>query len=359
MKYISSKNRSVFAAPQLFVPFLTPVERNSDVDLIIVGQGLAGSAVAIRALVRGYKIMVFDQPDENFVKTWLADQIFPALRNFYEETESLTNRKFFYPMPVYRPFASVEEQNEWMGKSADEQYVNYVRHFFPPGNFDPRIIDPFGGMTLNQSGYLDTRSYLEAVRDYLTTRSAFRNEIFQTDALAVHEQGVRYQNIAARKIVFCQGVENRSNPWFNRFRVNSLKGEFINVQCDWRKDVILNRGVYVVPGSEEGEWRVGATYNWNDETPDVTTWARTELSGKLEELLQIPYTITGQQCGVRPTTRDRKPIIGAHPDYQSMIIFNGLGTKGVSLAPYFSEVLIRWMENKGTIEKEADVSRFN
>ena len=262
-------------------------------------------------------------------------------------------------MPVYKPFASVEEQNEWMGKSADHEYLDYVWQFFPPGTFDNRVRDPFGGMTLRQSGYIDTRSYLHAVRHYLDARSAFRAEKFHIGNLDINETAVRYENIAAKKIIFCQGVENDSNPWFNRFRVNSLKGEFIKIQCDWRKDVILNRGVHVVPGSEENQWRVGATYNWNDNSPEVTAWAKTELSGKLEELIRVPYTITGQQCGFRPTTRDRKPIIGAHPDYQSMIIFNGLGTKGVSLAPYFSEVLIRWMENKGTIEKEADVSRFN
>ena len=352
------------------------MKASSQVDLIIVGQGLAGSAVAMRALGRGYKIIVYDQPEENrssrfaaglfnavtgrnFVKTWLADEIFPVLHQFYRETETLTNSKFFYSMPVYKPFASVEEQNEWMGKSADHEYLDYVWQFFPPGTFDNRVRDPFGGMTLRQSGYIDTRSYLHAVRHYLDARSAFRAEKFHIGNLDINETAVRYENIAAKKIIFCQGVENDSNPWFNRFRVNSLKGEFIKIQCDWRKDVILNRGVHVVPGSEENQWRVGATYNWNDNSPEVTAWAKTELSGKLEELIRVPYTITGQQCGFRPTTRDRKPIIGAHPDYQSMIIFNGLGTKGVSLAPYFSEVLIRWMENKGTIEKEADVSRFN
>ena len=353
-----------------------PVERSSDVDLIIVGQGLAGSALAMRALVRRYKIMVFDEPSQNrssllaaglfnpvtgrnFVKTWLADEIFPALHQFYRETETLTDRKFFYPMAVYRPFISAEEQNEWMGKSADDQYINYVSAFFPPGKFDGRVHDPFGGMTLKQSGYLDTRAYLEAVRDHLRTKWAFREERFDTGDLHISRNGVRYKDIAAKNVIFCQGVQNRSNPWFDIFRVNSLKGEFISIQSDWRKDVILNRGVYMVPGAQEGEWRVGATYNWNDESPEVTEWARRELSGKLEELIRIPYTITSQQCGVRPTTRDRKPIIGAHPHYQSLIIFNGLGTKGVSLAPYFSEVLFRWMENKGTIEKEADVSRFN
>ncbi|HET9052701.1 MAG TPA: FAD-dependent oxidoreductase, partial [Cyclobacteriaceae bacterium] len=70
------------------------------------------------------------------------------------------------------------------------------------------------------------------------------------------------------------------------------------------------------------------------------------------------YSITGQQWGFRPTTPDRKPILGSHPQHKSLVIFNGLGTKGVSLAPYFSEVLFRWMENKGMINREADVTRF-
>ena len=352
------------------------MERSSEVDLIIVGQGLAGSAVAMRAIVREYKIIVFDEPSQNrssllaaglfnpvtgrnFVKTWLADEIFAAVHQYYRATETLTDRKFFYPMAVYKPFISAEEQNEWMGKSSDDQYVNYVSAFFPPGTFDDRVHDPFGGMTLRQSGYLDARAYLEAVRDQLRTKSAFREERFDSGDLQIEDSGVRYRDIRAKKIIFCQGVQNRSNPWFHTFRVNSLKGEFISIQSDWRKDVILNRGVYMVPGAGEGEWRVGATYNWNDESPDVTSWARKELCGKLDELIRIPYRIISQHCGVRPTTKDRKPIIGAHPHYQSLIIFNGLGTKGVSLAPYFSEVLFRWMENKGTIVKEADVSRFN
>jgi glycine/D-amino acid oxidase-like deaminating enzyme len=131
------------------------------------------------------------------------------------------------------------------------------------------------------------------------------------------------------------------------------------MQCDWQTDVILNRGVYVVPGTQSGEWRVGATYNRGDHQPEITGEAREELTGKLEDLIRMPYSITGQQWGVRPTSPDRKPIIGAHPQNRSLIIFNGFGTKGVSLAPYFSEVLIRWMEKKGTINKEADVTRFN
>lgn len=347
-----------------------------EIDLLIIGQGLAGSAIAMRAISRGYKILVLDEPSENRssliaaglfnpitgkknVKTWLADEIFPSLHEYYREVERLTKRTFFHSMPVYKPFLSLQEQNEWMGKSVEASYRDYIAGLCSGHNFGGKVNDPFGGITLKQSGYLDTRGYLESVREFLRARSAFQAERFDSDKLAVDKDSVRYENILAKKVIFCQGVQNATNPWFKMFPVNSLKGEFLTVQCAWQKDVILNRGVYLVPGSSPVDWRSGSTYNWNDHSPEITTWARRELTKKLGDLIRMPYTITGQQWGVRPTSPDRKPIIGAHPQNRSLIIFNGFGTKGVSLAPYFSGVLIRWMEKKGTINKEADVTRFN
>jgi glycine oxidase len=352
------------------------VNSASQIDLIIVGQGLAGSAVAMQCLQRGYKIIVLDETGQNqssfiaaglfnpvtgknMVKTWLADAIFPCLFKFYSEVERLTQTSFFHPKPLYRPFATVEEQNEWMSKSADDAYRNYVSQVSSSRLFNREINDPYGGVTLKQTGYLDTKAYLEAVRTFLVSRGVFRKKFFEEDKLEIGSDSVRYEDFTANRIIFCQGVQNSSNSWFRKFPVRPLKGEFLTMQCEWRKDVILNKGVYMVPARGKNEWRVGATYNWNDHLPEITTGAKNELTHKLEDLIHIPYTITGQEWGVRPTTPDRKPILGAHPEHNSLIIFNGFGTKGVSLAPYFSEVLIRWMENKGTIHKEADVTRFN
>ena len=347
----------------------------TDLDLLIIGQGLAGSAVAIRALARNYRILVIDEPSQNnssaiaaglfnpvtgrnMVKTWLADELFAALYEFYPGAERLTSKKFFHPMPVYRPFFSVEEQNEWMGKSVDIAYRDFVDEVSGRPRFGDMACDPFGGLLLKQCGYLDTRAYLAAVRDLLAERDSIVRGHFDADKLEIAGSELRYGSLAPKKIIFCQGTDNNANPWFRRLPVNSLKGELLTIQCGWEKGVILNRGVFMVPGSDPDKWRVGATYHWNDQSRGITSSAKTELSEKLESILRIPYTILDQQWGLRPTTPDRKPVIGAHPDHPSLIIFNGLGTKGVSLAPYFSEVLFRWMENEGTLMKQADVTRF-
>jgi len=351
------------------------VKNATDLDLLIIGQGLAGSAVAIRALARNYRILVIDEPSQNIssavaaglfnpvtgrkmVKTWLADELFPALHEFYPAAERLTGKRFFHPLPVYRPFFSVEEQNEWMGRSADMSYRDFVAEVSVKPGFIDIADDPFGGLLLKQSGYLDTVEYLMAVRGYLNERDSIIRGQFDADQLEVAGGRLRYGGLAPKKIIFCQGIDNNSNPWFRQLPINSLKGELITIQCGWEKRVILNRGVFMVPGSDPDKWRVGATYHWNDQSRGITDSAKIELSDKLESILRIPYKVIDQQWGFRPTTPDRKPIIGAHPDHPSLIIFNGLGTKGVSLAPYFSEVLFRWMENEGTLTKQADVTRF-
>jgi glycine/D-amino acid oxidase-like deaminating enzyme len=69
--------------------------------------------------------------------------------------------------------------------------------------------------------------------------------------------------------------------------------------------------------------------------------------------------VVAQEWGIRPTTIDRRPIIGCHPLYKNLVIFNGLGTKGVSLAPYFSAQVAQWLEGKGEILKEVNIKRFN
>lgn len=351
------------------------MEKDREVDLIIIGQGLAGSALAIQSLRYNYRLLVIDQPKKNhssrvaaglfnpvtgrkMSKTWLADELFPYLHRFYTDVEDLTGRQFFFPLPVYRAFGTVEEQNEWMIRSTEEAYLAYISSVSSGPGFGDRVKDECGGIMLQQCGYVDTVAYLASVRDHLIDRDFYEEGEFEPQRLEVLQGGVRYGTTTARRIVFCQGVGNAANPWFGYLPIRPLKGEFLSIQCEWEKSVILNRGVYMVPGRGPGQWRVGATFNREDALPEPTSAARRELSRKLEGLVRMPYSIAGQEWGFRPTTPDRRPILGAHPRHDALLVFNGLGTKGVSLAPYFSEVMIRWLEGKGTINAEADVSRF-
>lgn len=257
-------------------------------------------------------------------------------------------------MRLYRPFISVEEQNEWMGKSANEELGKYIEavHIAPVET--EMVKNPFGGLSLKQCGYLDTVKFSASVREHLREHATMLDETFTEDELIINPEGVEYRDHRASKIIFCQGVEALTGKLFSWLPIRPLKGETLMIKTDIPISTIYNRGVYAVPGI----WKVGATYQAKDVSPVVSEAARKELLEKLDELISFPYEIVTQSWGIRPTTPDRKPILGVHPEYPSVVIFNGLGTKGVSLAPYFSKVLAASLENGAPINKEVDIERY-
>ncbi len=342
------------------------------VDYIIVGLGLAGAAVALQLRHTGKRFLVIDDPVRNtsskiaaglfnpitgkkMIKTWLADALFPYLDQFYTEAERLTKQSFFYPMPLYRPFLTVEEQNEWMAKSADSEYIDYIKEVRTKP-IDTSLNDPFGGLLLNRCGYLNTVAYLQAVRQLLEKDEAIAYTFVQANDVYVSANHIRFRDYEAETLVCCQGIHQ--NTWFNWLPIKPLKGETLQIHSSVKHAMILNRGVYMLPMDDQGNWRVGSTYNHHDVSDTITEKARTELEGKMNELIRFPIEWVGQDWGWRPTTPDRRPILGRHPELKNVVVFNGLGTKGVSLAPYFSQVLVRWLENGEPLNKEVDIERY-
>jgi glycine/D-amino acid oxidase-like deaminating enzyme len=343
-----------------------------ELDYIVVGQGLAGSSVAVQLLQRNKRILVIDQPGGNsssriaaglfnpitgrkMTKTWLADTLFPYLHTFYTAVEERTGESFFHPKPLYRPFLSIEEQNEWMAKSSEPAYAPYIDTVHTEAAV-PGIRDPWGGLMLRQCGYLNTTRYIDAVRRWIEEENIFLEETFDPLGAQITPEGVHYGAYRASKIIFCQGITPAKG--FEWLPVRPLKGETIRIKTDFRHNAIINRGVYVVPGSAPGELRVGGTYNFQDMTPVVTPEAKETLNEKMKELVDFPYEITGQEWGMRPTVPDRRPLMGSLPALPAAAVFTGLGTKGVSMSPYFSEVLIRRLENQAPLHKEVDIERY-
>lgn len=342
-----------------------------NVDYIIVGQGVAGSCLVLQFLLRQKRILLIDEPHAHAAsvvaaglfnpitgrqmgKTWMADTLFPYLHQFYRQAETLLQARFFFPMTLYRPFISVEEQNEWMARSTNESYISYLKEVTIRPIFEQFVKNDFGGLLLNQCGYLNTTIFLKAVRDFVDSNLRVLSEPFIDDELDFTDTGIRYREWRASKIIFCSGVNIQTSRYFSWLPIRPLKGETLTIEPQPKPEVILNRGVYVVPDI----WKVGATYNKEDQLPAITEAGLAELKRGLDELVNFSYQITGQEWGFRPTTPDRRPILGPHPEYEQLVVFNGLGIKGVSLAPYFSDVLVNWLENGAPIDQSVSLNRY-
>lgn len=122
-------------------------------------------------------------------------------------------------------------------------------------------------------------------------------------------------------------------------------------------DVILKHKFFLAPFSEDVFW-AGATNKWEfsnifPEEDDVAF-----LQNEVSKMLQIPHEFIKQLAGIRPTVRDRRPLIGRHPVYPRLLLFNGLGTKGTSLAPYWANHFVDFLKLNAQLSKEVNISRF-
>jgi len=223
--------------------------------------------------------------------------------------------------------------------------------------FGNHINDTFGGLSLNNCGYLDIPEFLKASRNYFVKKDIVIDAAFNYQELEI-ASGINYKFIEAEKIIFCTGMEAKMKDLFGWLPFSLVKGEILDMIPQEKFDVIYNKGVFIMPRSED-KYLVGATYETVNIEEGITEKARNTLIEKLNAIFKINYHIIGQRAGIRPATRDRKPFIGMHPEKEQIGIFNGLGAKGVTLAPFFAKQFAENLVNGTALDKEVNVNRYN
>lgn len=326
-------------------------------DFLIVGQGIAGTCVAHALQQRGKDLIVIDLPTENnssvvaggicnpitgnnLSLTWEADGIFEVLAPFYRSFETVLGEQFFQALPFYRRFYTIESQNQFYVKLANENFAKFVEEV-PDERYKPWIDSPLGGWQTRFSGFVQVGKLLTKYRAYLQEREAFIEQRFDYEALQVGDSYLRWNDIEANYIIFCEGLQARQNPFFPHLPFNPNKGEWVKIRIEepYTCPAILKQGVFFLPLGE-GVYQVGATYHQTplDNTPSEV--GKTELLTQLQEWLKVPFEIIAQGAGIRPATRNRRPIVTWHETHQHIGILTGLGSKGVSLAPYLTMQLL-------------------
>jgi glycine oxidase len=345
-----------------------------EVDFLLIGQGLAGTILSHRLLMAGKTVCIIDNAKANrssriaaglynpitgkkLVKTWNADKLFPEIAPLYESLEALLSKKFLYPKPIYRPFLTIEEQNEWMGYSGEENFEEYIQEVRAKPFFE-EVNDPYGGVLLKNSGYVDINTLLDAYQEKMIREGRLLDEEFDEAILEVNSAGVSYKNIRASAIVYVNGLGAMNSRFFSFLPFAPVKGEVLVLDQSFKPNEIINRGVFRIT-LPNGTHRVGSTYSWHDLEQGPTDRAKNEILEKYEKLILVSEkAIIEHTTGIRPATKDRKPFLGKHPDYENVLIFNGLGAKGVSLAPYFSLQMRDLLIFNTEVEKDVNISRF-
>lgn len=342
-------------------------------DYIIVGSGLAGIAFAETLLQHNKSFIVFDNKSQSsssiaaglynpvilkrFSEVWNAKLQLELANSFYASIEKKLAVQFDFKMPIYRKFFSVDEQNNWFTASDKPNLAPFLSTNIIHKKYNG-IEAQFGYGEVLQTGYVDTIALLTHYHNYLKSLNLFASATFDYAELKTFDNYIEYQNIKAKHIVFAEGFGMHSNPFFNYLPLDGTKGElFIIRAADLDLDVIINTSVFILPLGDN-LYKVGATYNWEDKTNNPTDEGKQELIDRIKEILTCDFEIVEHFAGVRPTVKDRRPLLGTHPKHENIHILNGLGTRGVMLAPTLAKDLYDFIENERPLDKTIDIKRY-
>jgi len=343
------------------------------IDYIVVGSGLAGISFSEVALLSDKKINVFSDDSQNsskiagglynpvilkrFSEVWQAKEQLDIMALFYLNLYKKIDVKFDFKIPILRKFYSIEEQNNWFSSSdkiALASFLSTTLCFKKYAGID----SPFGYGEVLQTGYVDTALLVSKYEEYLLCHQILKKEKFEYDAIVINSDSVSYKGIEAKHIVFAEGFGMHDNPFFNELPLDGTKGELFIIKAPLLKlDVIINTSVFILPLGND-LFKVGATYNWKDKTSLPTEEGKTELIERIREIISCDFEIIEHYAGVRPTVRDRRPLVGTHKEFKNIHILNGLGTRGVMLGPAMAKALFDHIENDTVLNTEIDINRF-
>jgi len=318
---------------------------------LIIGQGLAGTLLAAELLKQGSDFMIIDafSPDaasqvaggafipivfRTLKKAEMIDEYLHALFKTYESLENLTSNKFLQLVPSLKLF-HCDDFHKWQQAKKS-----------PAGEFITELFDSvsitglkqgFCSAVIEPSGWVDTKQLTGKMGEWFLGKNHLIEEKldysrieFQKDGMVVHGK------IKAEKIIFCEGAMAIHNPWFGNTGFSINKGEILEIDAPGLPvDYIIRGDVFVMPLGNS-RFRVGATYDLKNIDNNPSEAGKQQLLQKLDLILNLPYKVISHNAGIRPAIKDRKPILGMHPDLPQIYIFNGLGSKGVLFGPYWA-----------------------
>ncbi|MBK7127831.1 MAG: FAD-binding oxidoreductase [Crocinitomicaceae bacterium] len=338
---------------------------NSKKHYQIIGWGLAGACLAMALFKRKVSFSVIDS-DNNFgtrvaaglinpivfkrlTKTWNVDSTLPAAIQFYHEIEYLSGNSLLSKKNIIHPFSSIEEQNNWGMKMQEKAFENYID--FTEKNIIKGIALPYSAGLVKTPGNLNTANFLSSVKSILSAENIqFEQTLFNYDEV---------EKSPEIEFIFCEGSLVTTNPYFKKIPMKPAHGDILTLEIpDLITEDIISKNIFILPIGRQ-QFKVGSTYNWELQAPTPTTEGKKELLNQLENLISSSYRLINHEAGIRPTIADRRPVIGQHPRQKNCFLFNGLGTKGVLLAPYYANQLAEFLVHGHQPDDDVNVSRFS
>jgi len=331
---------------------------NMHYDFLIIGQGLAGTLLSYELIKAGKSVHVIHDPlplkasmaagglinpfsSRDWTRMKSQETYLPVALNTYRQAEQLLGVSLLQQSSMLVLHEQEEKRQLFEEKKtifpdqlqqvteADQQkWLNMFHIPHDMGKVQPLYI-------------ADAATLLQQWRNYLQQRECFTAAVFGFDSLEIHADHIRWQQISAGQIIFCEGSTARVNPLFPGLPFTRNRGEALLISIpDLPLAHIYHHNLRLVPRSDGLFW-CGSNYKWvyTDLEPDQE-W-RAATSRRLQQWLKCPFHIADHLVAERPTTAGQNVLTLKHPKYSRVSLFNGLGTRGFSSGPYYASLFAR------------------
>ncbi|WP_455203161.1 NAD(P)/FAD-dependent oxidoreductase [Kaarinaea lacus] len=295
------------------------------VDFLIIGQGLAGSLLALYLNKKKQLVVIVDDATINsaslvaagiinpvtgkrLVKSWQVDACLPAAKQCYLALEQQFKNPIFHSLPIYRLFQNEQEIELWQLRSSETGYADYLGDRLPPQG-SSGIESSLGGFLIKGSGYINTALLLQQLREHYATHNQYIDASFHYDDMQIKPAAVQWRDIEANTVVFCEGFAATQNPWFSWLPMQPVQGEILTLKVSGSlPDKIISAGKWLLPIGNN-QMKVGATYQWRPLDQKPTSQGRAQLLRAFQHLLPelTVVDVLQHSVGVRPASLDKNP----------------------------------------------------
>lgn len=341
---------------------------------LIIGQGLAGTALAWRCWERGVPFVIVDRDEAvtcsktaaglltpvTGMRLTLTEAYAPRLCEavkFYRQRERLLGVNFLHARRHVRWFKNDKEPARWAERMREPHVLPFISKSPPEVNADI-FSTPRGGFEMKHAGWLDTVTYLAASRRFFEQLGCVATTDFDHAELSIGSDVVGWRGQRFENVIFATGWEAMRHPWFDWVPFLPVRGTILTARADLDGERrIMSLGCWIVPRAD-GTLRIGSTYETKFASANGFDEAKlAELHATLRRFVKVPVEILDQQAAVRPSIEGQLTLIGRHPGRSRVAFLNGMGSKGTLLSPMLSRLLTEHLFDGVPVPLEFDLCR--
>jgi len=336
-------------------------------DVLVIGQGLAGTVLSETLAARGLRVMVFDARRagsashvaagvvnpivlRRTLPSWRASEMLAIAGAYYRELELDHEADYWKPLPFVEIFPTAQEAAIWQLRMRDAELSRMLSSTPVSDAGLEQFPQPYGHGTVLRCAWLNLQAMLADHRERRMSSGTLEERSVHESDIIRQADGVEVFGRSAPLLVHCGGPFNAVPG------LVPVRGEGLTVRMPGLGlNCIVHRGAFIVPIGDE-VYRVGSTFAWDDVWSGPTEEGKRNLLDRLQRLWSGPIEVLDHWAGVRPASKDRRPILGRTAPHEAVL--TGFGARGGLLAPWCAAHLADHLLDGKPLDPEVDCTRF-